>query len=189
MGRKPIAGRSAAIPRPGAAETGFCYQHVKVQSETIEMTDEQSLKDAIKILNDPAIQQKILAASKEAAWNELQSVPGFTLSVEELAKLIATTIAEPGPRDPAETLAAGAVFVATAAVIFSDIRLKQDIMFKDVSEMGINVYEFSYLGSQARWRGALAQEVQAVMPEAVVTHPTGLLMVDYSKIDVAFVPA
>jgi hypothetical protein len=153
------------------------------------MNDKESISAAIKIINDPAVQQRILAASKEAAFKELQSVPGFSLSREEFASLIASSLtdsgSDPGTRDAAEIIAAGAVFIAIP-ILFSDARLKHNIMFKDTTQMGLNVYEFSYHGLAGRWIGALAQEVKEVIPEAVVMHPTGYLMVDYGKIDVPF---
>ena len=46
--------------------------------------------------------------------------------------------------------------------------------------LGIGIYEYDIFGH--RERGVMAQELQAVMPEAVHEHPLGYLTVDYSMI-------
>ena len=53
--------------------------------------------------------------------------------------------------------------------LFSDRRLKHKIRQIGVDVEGIPVYEFSYLGSNDRWRGYMAQEVEQYDPEAVVS--------------------
>ena len=64
----------------------------------------------------------------------------------------------------------------------SDRRLKHNYHVVDKSPSGINIYEFSYLGSDDRYRGVMADEVS----HASYMGENGFLMVDYSKIDVAF---
>jgi hypothetical protein len=70
----------------------------------------------------------------------------------------------------------------------SDAEIKQDIVKVGDHPAGFGVYEFDYKPEYAntwgrgRRRGVLAQEVQAVMPEAVQMHPDGYLMVDYGRI-------
>lgn len=66
--------------------------------------------------------------------------------------------------------------------IFSDKRLKHNIQLVGKSPSGINIYQFSYNGSDKRYQGVLAQEV----PHASFKHESNYLMVDYSKIDVTF---
>lgn len=66
---------------------------------------------------------------------------------------------------------------------YSDKRLKHNYYIVGKSPSGINIYEFSYNGSDVRYRGVLAQEVM----EAAFVADTGFLSVDYSKIDVVFI--
>ena len=64
----------------------------------------------------------------------------------------------------------------------SDKRLKHNYHVIGKSPSGINIYEFSYLGSDTRYQGVMAQDV----PRATILMDNGFLAVDYSKIDVQF---
>lgn len=64
----------------------------------------------------------------------------------------------------------------------SDKRLKRNIVKVGKSPSGINIYQFSYIGSNTRWQGAMAQEC----PYAAFVGDNGFLMLDYSLIDVEF---
>lgn len=74
--------------------------------------------------------------------------------------------------------------LGTAALAFSDIKLKENIIPRG-SENGYNIYEFSYKGSNRRFRGVLAQEVAKISPDAVINTPLGLA-VNYDKIGIEF---
>ncbi len=63
----------------------------------------------------------------------------------------------------------------------SDKRLKHNYFVIGKSPSGINIYEFSYLWSNERYQGVMADEV----PQASF-NVGGYLAVDYSKIDVSF---
>lgn len=63
----------------------------------------------------------------------------------------------------------------------SDKRLKHNYYVIGKSPSGINIYEFSYLGSNIRYQGVMADEV----PKASF-NVGEYLAVDYSKIDVQF---
>jgi len=65
---------------------------------------------------------------------------------------------------------------------YSDLRLKFDVEFKGISNMGVNIYSFKYIGSGDVYQGVVAQEV----PWATTKDKDGYLMVDYSKVDVEF---
>ena len=71
---------------------------------------------------------------------------------------------------------------AQGAMMFSDSRLKK-IIGKTGEKNGIGWYLFKYLGSNAMYEGAIAQEVQKVKPEAVKQHANGFLMVDYAALE------
>lgn len=64
----------------------------------------------------------------------------------------------------------------------SDKRLKHNYHVIGKSPSGINVYEFSYIGSNDRFVGAMADEVG----DAAFMTGSGYFAVDYSKIDVPF---
>jgi hypothetical protein len=65
----------------------------------------------------------------------------------------------------------------------SDIRLKADI--EPIGERGGHAwYRFRYVWDEpgTKREGVMAQEVIETHPDAVITHPLGFLMVDYSKL-------
>ena len=72
----------------------------------------------------------------------------------------------------------------------SDKKLKENVTYVGSSPQGHNIWEFNYKGSTKRYRGAMAQEVAKINPQAVsiVEDSAGkYLAVDYSKIDVNMV--
>src|SRR6056297_1972017 len=79
---------------------------------------------------------------------------------------------------------AGAAYVGESAMVASDERLKTDIRRVGTSRAGFGIYEFRYKGHKQRIRGAMAQDVMRLRPEAVSRHDNGYLMVDYARIDV-----
>lgn len=67
-----------------------------------------------------------------------------------------------------------------AFTAFSDRRLKSNIVRTGTHPLGIGLYEYDIFGE--RQRGVMADEVEAVLPSAVSTHPSGFKMVDYSQL-------
>ena len=63
----------------------------------------------------------------------------------------------------------------------SDRRLKSNVVRVGTHPLGIGIYEYDIFGE--RQRGVMADEVEAVKPEAVTTHPTeGYKMVYYGML-------
>jgi endosialidase-like protein len=68
----------------------------------------------------------------------------------------------------------------------SDVALKHDITVLGHLENGLGFYRFSYNGSKQVYVGVIAQEVQTIMPEAVVRDRDGYLEVLYDKLGLKF---
>ena len=68
----------------------------------------------------------------------------------------------------------------------SDVALKHDIALLGWLDNGLGFYRFSYNGSRTPYVGVIAQEVQAVMPQAIVRGRDGYLRVFYDKLGVKF---
>jgi hypothetical protein len=72
--------------------------------------------------------------------------------------------------------------------IFSDPKMKENIEYVGVLPNGINVYDFEYkpefkdLAGHGRYRGVMADEVEKIIPEAVVIGKNGYKMVNYGLI-------
>lgn len=65
----------------------------------------------------------------------------------------------------------------TSAFMFSDARLKSDIVKVGEHPIGVGIYEYTMLGMPQR--GVIAQEVQKVRPDLVKRHANGYLTVNY----------
>jgi len=64
---------------------------------------------------------------------------------------------------------------------FSDKRLKKDIV--SIGQYnGHNIYSYEYIWGGGRQIGVMAQEVEKTNPSAVIEHPSGYKMVDYSQL-------
>ena len=84
------------------------------------------------------------------------------------------------------------VFLAAAAssggsepaqqVQLSDARLKTDITKVGMSENGLPLYHFRYIGQSTTYQGVMAQDVLAHTPEAVVNMPGGYYAVNYGML-------
>jgi Protein of unknown function (DUF3300) len=68
----------------------------------------------------------------------------------------------------------------------SDVALKENIMLLGHLDNGLGVYRFSYYDSDKTYVGVMAQEVQTVMPDAVVRGRDGYLRVHYEKVGTPF---
>ena len=64
--------------------------------------------------------------------------------------------------------------------------LKHDIVLLGRLDNGLGYYRFSYLGSTKAYVGVIAQEVQAVMPDAVTRGSDGYLRVHYERLGIKF---
>jgi hypothetical protein len=64
----------------------------------------------------------------------------------------------------------------------SDVRLKRDVALLTRLENGAGLYRYRYLWSDTEYVGVMAQEVAAIVPEAVVRGADGYLRVDYARL-------
>jgi hypothetical protein len=69
--------------------------------------------------------------------------------------------------------------------MMSDIRAKHDIVLLGHLANGLGFYRFSYNGSDKAYVGVMAQEVQDVMPSAVVRGNDGYLRVYYEQLGIS----
>lgn len=66
--------------------------------------------------------------------------------------------------------------------VLSDIHAKHDTVLLGHLDNGLGFYRFSYNGSDKAYVGVMAQEVEAVRPDAVVRGSDGYLRVYYDRI-------
>jgi hypothetical protein len=83
------------------------------------------------------------------------------------------------------------LFSLAGSAMMSDIRTKENIVAIGALPNGLPVYQYEYkpefkdhaLAGHGTHTGVMAQEVQAFMPEAVITLENGYLAVDYGKLN------
>lgn len=80
-------------------------------------------------------------------------------------------------------LIGGALKIGAAAMMFSDDRLKSNAVLVDRRPDGIGIWEFNYKGSEQRFRGLMASEVEQRYPTAVAWED-GYRKVDYALLGV-----
>jgi hypothetical protein len=66
------------------------------------------------------------------------------------------------------------------------LRLKHDLVLLGHLDNGLGFYRFAYNGGEKTYVGVIAQDVQAVMPQAVARDRDGYLRVFYDKLGVTF---
>jgi Chaperone of endosialidase len=69
--------------------------------------------------------------------------------------------------------------------IISDRQLKTNIARIGTTVLGLPLYRFSYLGSDKRFTGVMAQDVLAVLPDAVRRDASGFYRVNYGMLGIA----
>jgi hypothetical protein len=76
------------------------------------------------------------------------------------------------------------VYIGTVGVTWyvSDVRLKRDIVPMGHLANGIRIYRYRYAWSDQVYVGAMAQEVRAIVPQAVMQGADGFLRVDYARL-------
>lgn len=91
-----------------------------------------------------------------------------------------TTATTPRPRD--NTVANLVGTLGSAAIMAgSDIHIKENIVPEGSKWKGLNVYTYNYIGDSTPRRGVMAQEVEGIYPDAVVTI-NGIKHVKYGEI-------
>lgn len=69
--------------------------------------------------------------------------------------------------------------------LLSDRRLKTDIVKVGNDPRGWGIYEYRYVWSEHRHTGFMADEVEPIRPDAVITHDNGIKAVRYDLLEIA----
>jgi predicted NAD/FAD-binding protein len=65
---------------------------------------------------------------------------------------------------------------------YSDVRLKRDVKLLQTLANGIKLYRYQYRWGDTVYVGVMAQEVAAIVPEAVSQDADGYFRVDYRRL-------
>lgn len=146
----------------------------RLGNDTLDF-NKQTTGDAIGFRNSMAPYQQLSTLMglgdklSSEDWSNLQKYAGSLPGAGTGAGSTSTTTKDPG------------VF-GWMSSLFSDARLKEDITRIGTTDGGLPIYTYRYKGEQAMQMGVMAQEAIEFCPDAVVTHPSGYLMVDYAKV-------
>ena len=88
---------------------------------------------------------------------------------------------DPGFFETLGTIAIAGALLCIQYACWSDRRLKKDIN-KIGQYKGLNVYEFKYIWDNKIRKGFMADEVEKVIPSAVIKAKNGYSMVNYAKV-------
>lgn len=90
--------------------------------------------------------------------------------------------------DPTAAILGAGSTLGAAAIMASDRRLKHNICVVGTDKRtDLTLYEFSYKGSNRRFIGVMADEVEARYPEAVFEMPDGYKAVNYAALGLEMV--
>jgi hypothetical protein len=86
-----------------------------------------------------------------------------------------------GQKQPSQMLPVLGNIASAAIMAGSDMRIKENIVPEGTKWKGLNVYAYNYIGDTRPRRGVMAQEVEGIYPDAVVTI-NGIKHVKYGEI-------
>ena len=76
----------------------------------------------------------------------------------------------------------GGALGAAGLMKYSDRKLKENIRKIGKTKSGFNWYEFNYIGDSGKNCGVIAQEVEKIMPEAIIIGSDGYRRVNYAMV-------
>ena len=109
-------------------------------------------------------------------------------SEAEASSLLGTAALRLAPIIDGPSLPAGCNFYDGGPVGLSDRRFKENVEHIGHDERTrLALYEFNYIGQpDQRYRGVMADEVEPLFPEAVITRPDGMKAVKYGVLGIPF---
>jgi hypothetical protein len=150
----------------------------RVQEEGT-MSGEDNEKDYLGAIKELRI--RTYTEADKAGLSAIRTFIAVTRVVEEAKKVgadkvniaeIVQELAAETPKQPPD-----------GRVRISDIRLKRDIVQLERLDNGIGIYRFRYLNDDPElYVGVMAQEVQFIVPSAVLRYSDGYLRVDYEHL-------
>lgn len=116
-------------------------------------------------------------------WQQIGGLHGALTGVQMPTTTTATQTGPfQGSQSPSPLATAGGLLgIGGAMGMFSDRRLKSNIKRIGTHPLGIGIYEYDIFDEHEI--GVIADEVETVAPWAVMTHPSGYKMVDYSYLN------
>ena len=133
-------------------------------------------KDVLYISNSGSVETaKLMTYFRLVVATANDPIAGAATSGLNLANLIKGT-------SSGTVIQTSPPIITTAPPTPSDIRLKRNIVLLDRLPNGIGLYRYRYIWSDQVYVGVMAQEVAAIVPDAVVHGADGFLRVNYARL-------
>ena len=113
-----------------------------------------------------------------------QAMQGYQANMNAYAGMASTHMSQQAQMGGGLGSALGSVAGLAGSFMTSDRRLKRDIVRVGTHSTGLDIYEFNYVWGGERQRGFMADEVEKIMPAAVIYMPDGYAVVNYSMLGV-----
>lgn len=158
---------------------------------------QQALQQQLGLYNQPLNQISALMSGSQLQMPQFQGYQGANVGASpvfqagQLQNQYAIDVYN--QQQAARNQQMGGLFGLTAAVApyaieaapafmaaFSDRRLKSNIVKIADDPRGFGIYEYDIFGR--RERGVMAQEIEKIIPSAVIEHPSGFKMVNYGAL-------
>jgi len=175
LDQQRMAAQNAALSQQQSLNQQYAnYQNQLRQQAIAEEAQRRgmSLNEMNALLSGQQVQMPQMPSFNQSGRAETPNILGATQMGYD-AQLGAYNAQQAGFNN----LLGSAAQLGSAAFMFSDRRLKSNIVKLGDHPIGVGVYEYTMFGQ--RQVGVMAQEVQKVRPDLVKRHANGYLMVDY----------
>lgn len=171
------------------AMRNLTYSQEKARNDFLLNSRGQGFNEALTVRNQPINEITALTSGAQVNQPQFVNTPNAGVNGTDVAGLINANAATQNANYQAKL---GGIFGLGSAALggwaLSDRRAKTDIKKVGSTPIkGVNVYTFKYKGSPLQHLGAMAQEVQKHVPEAVAETPSGYLAVNYDTLSEAMV--
>lgn len=193
----PIKGEAALLAREGEIQKGSLVKNLRAGEATARLNyplAAQQLSSGINLstqnvaeaarsfqseLRQRAYQNRLALTGQTASTGiGLASIGDPSRTIAGLQSLRGSTQTQNSSGGGMDLGGVGSILSGIAAIgSWSDRRLKTEIVKVGDDPRGFGIYEYTLFGE--RQRGVMADEVEKVIPAAVMTMPNGLQKVDY----------
>jgi hypothetical protein len=144
-----------------------------------------ALQSQLALRAQPLNEILALSGQSQVAAPQFASTPSTGVAGTDVAGITQAGYQNQNQQYGQQQSLLGGLFSAGANLLplaFCDFRLKRDIVRVGTLPSGLPVYDFKYIWGDDVHTGVMAQEAMVMFPDAVLEHPSGFLVVNYSRI-------
>jgi hypothetical protein len=152
--------------------------------------NQQAYNQAVSNYNMPINTLNALNTGSQVQNPSFTTTPSGANYSAAAANQYAASMGNYNAQQAAQSNLNSGLFGLGSAALISDIRAKENIKHLGMLPNGLPFYEFEYKpewkdkAGHGKFIGVMAQEVEKVIPEAVITRPDGYKMVNYGALNV-----